>query len=74
MVKAFRDTWSDGIHISYLYRDRLTLSRDLLSDTGSIFLQIGEENVHKLRCVLDEAFGEDNFVVEIILKKNWLSK
>lgn len=63
MVKAFRDTWRDGIH-SYLgyLRDRLVIGRDLLSDSGSIFVQIGNENVHRVRCLLDEIFGEDNFV------------
>ena len=67
-VKAFRDTWRDGIHsyLTYL-RDRLTVARDLLTDSGSIFVQIGDENVHRVRAVLDEVFGEDNCVfVEII--------
>lgn len=65
-VKAFRDTWRDGIHsyLTYL-RDRLTVSRDLLTDSGSIFVQIGEENLHRVRSVLDEVFGEDNFVSQI---------
>jgi adenine-specific DNA-methyltransferase len=69
-VKAFRDTWREGIHsyLSYL-RDRLTLSRDLLSTTGSVFVQIGDENVHRVRAVLDEVFGEDNFVCEIVCAK-----
>ena len=63
-VKAFRDTWRDGIHsyLSYL-RDRLTVARDLLADSGSIFVQIGDENVHRVRDVMDEVFGEENFVV-----------
>jgi len=62
-VKAFRDTWKDGIHsyLSYL-RDRLTVSRDLLSETGSIFVQISDENVHRVRGLLDEIFGDGNFV------------
>ena len=62
-VKAFRDTWRDGIHsyLSYL-RDRLTVARDLLADSGSIFVQIGDENVHRVRDVMDEVFGEENFV------------
>ena len=62
-VKAFRDTWRDGIHsyLTYL-RDRLTVARDLLTDSGSIFVQIGDENVHRVRCVMDEIFGGDNFV------------
>ncbi len=62
-VKAFRDTWRDGIHsyLTYL-RDRFTIARDLLSDSGSIFVQIGDENVHRVRAIMDEVFGEDNFV------------
>ena len=62
-VKAFRDTWRDGIHsyLTYL-RDRLTVARDLLTDSGSIFVQIGDENVHRVRALLDEVFGEDNFI------------
>ena len=62
-VKAFRDTWRDGIHsyLTYL-RDRLTVARDLLSDSGSIFVQIGDENVHRVRALMDEVFGEKNFV------------
>ncbi len=62
-VKAFRDTWRDGIHsyLTYL-RDRLTVARDLLTDTGSIFVQIGDENVHRVRALMDEVFGEDNCV------------
>ena len=62
-VKAFRDTWRDGVHsyLSYL-RDRLTAARDLLADSGSVFVQIGDENIHRVRAVMDEVFGEDNFV------------
>ena len=65
-VKAFRDTWRDGIH-SYLtcLRDRLAVARDLLTDSGSIFVQIGDENVHRVRAVLDEVFGENCFVSQI---------
>ena len=61
-VKAFRDTWRDGIHsyLNYL-RDRLTVARDLLNDSGSVFVQIGSENVHRVRLLLDEIFGEENF-------------
>ncbi|MCI6333310.1 MAG: site-specific DNA-methyltransferase [Desulfovibrio piger] len=68
-VKAFRDTWKDGIHsyLSYL-RDRFLLARDLLTDSGSIFVQIGDENVHRVRALMDEVFGEDNFVSEIKFK------
>ena len=62
-VKAFRDTWARGIHsyLSYL-RDRLESGRDLLADTGSVFVQIGDENVHRVRALMDEVFGERNFV------------
>ena len=62
-VKAFRDTWRDGIHsyLTYL-RDRLTVARDLLADSGSIFVQIGSENVHLIRSLLDEVFGPENHV------------
>jgi adenine-specific DNA-methyltransferase len=69
-VRAFRDTWRDGIHsyLTYL-RDRLTVARDLLHESGSIFVQIGEENVHRVRALLDEIFGEENHVVSIIFKK-----
>jgi adenine-specific DNA-methyltransferase len=69
-VKAFRDTWRDGIHsyLTYL-RDRLTVARDLLTDSGSIFVQIGDENVHRVRGVLDEVFGEENFCGQICFKK-----
>jgi adenine-specific DNA-methyltransferase len=68
-VKAFRDTWRDGIHsyLSYL-RDRLTVARELLSQTGSIFVQIGDENVHRVRALLDEVFGDSNFIAQIIFK------
>nr|VFJ88546.1 MAG: adenine-specific DNA-methyltransferase [Candidatus Kentron sp. H]VFJ90560.1 MAG: adenine-specific DNA-methyltransferase [Candidatus Kentron sp. H]VFJ96708.1 MAG: adenine-specific DNA-methyltransferase [Candidatus Kentron sp. H] len=69
-VKAFRDTWRDGIHsyLSYL-RDRLIVARDLLTESGSIFVQIGDENVHRVRMVMDEVFGEGNFVVQITFQK-----
>lgn len=69
-VKAFRDTWRDGIHsyLTYL-RDRLTIARDLLSESGSIFVQIGDENVHRVRGILDEVFGDENFLSEIIVQK-----
>ena len=62
-VKAFRDTWRDGIHsyLTYL-RDRLTVARDLLTDSGSIFVQIGDENVHHVRAVMEEIFGANNFL------------
>ncbi|MCY4647093.1 MAG: site-specific DNA-methyltransferase [Gammaproteobacteria bacterium] len=65
-VKAFRDTWRDGIHsyLAYL-RDRLTVARDLLTESGSVFVQIGEENVHRVRALLDEVFGHDNSISTI---------
>jgi len=65
-VKAFRDTWRDGIHsyLTYL-RDRLTVARDLLTESGSIFVQIGDENVHRVRAVMDEVFGDENFISQI---------
>ncbi|MCL4808698.1 MAG: site-specific DNA-methyltransferase, partial [Thermoanaerobaculia bacterium] len=69
-VKAFRDTWRDGIHsyLTYL-RDRLTVARDLLTESGSVFVQIGDENVHRVRALMDEVFGESNFVNTIVFKK-----
>jgi adenine-specific DNA-methyltransferase len=69
-VKAFRDTWRDGIHsyLTYL-RDRLTVARDLLADSGSIFVQIGDENVHRVRALMDEVFGDENFISEIVFLK-----
>ena len=65
-VKAFRDTWRDGIHsyLTYL-RDRLTVARDLLTESGSIFVQIGDENVHWVRAVMEEVFGDENYISEI---------
>lgn len=65
-VKAFRDTWRDGIHsyLTYL-RDRLEVARDLLCQSGSVFVQISDENVHRVRALLDEIFGSDNFLVSI---------
>ena len=69
-IRAFRDTWELGIHsyLAYL-RDRLTVARELLTDSGSIFVQIGDENVHRVRCVLDEVFGDENFVSTITLAR-----
>jgi len=69
-VRAFRDTWKLGIHsyLAYL-RDRLTVARDLLTETGSVFVQIGDENVHLVRCVMDEVFGSENFIASITFKK-----
>jgi adenine-specific DNA-methyltransferase len=70
MVKAFRDTWRDGIHsyLTYL-RDRLTVARDLLHESGSIFVQISDENVHRVRSLMDEVFGDDNFISLILFRK-----
>ncbi|GGG50666.1 DNA methylase [Caldovatus sediminis] len=69
-IKAFRDTWRDGIH-SYLafWRDRLVVARELLAESGSIFVQIGEENAHRMRALLDEVFGPDCAVVTLLVKK-----
>lgn len=69
-VKAFRDTWRDGIHsyLTYL-RDRLTVARDLLTNSGSVFIQIGDENLHIVRSLLDEVFGTDNFCACISFAK-----
>lgn len=73
-VQAFRDTWELGVHsyLTYL-RDRLLLARELLTDSGSIFVQIGDENVHRVRCLMDEVFGEENFVSQIAFKKTGAS-
>ena len=69
-VKAFRDTWRDGVHSYLTYiRDRLTVCRDLLHTTGSLFVQIGDENMHRVRSVLDEVFGANNFVSVIAYSK-----
>jgi adenine-specific DNA-methyltransferase len=70
VVKAFRDTWELGIHsyLSYL-RDRFVVARELLTDTGSAFVQIGDENVHLVRGVMDEVFGSDNFVSQVTFRK-----
>lgn len=69
-VKAFRDTWRDGIHsyLAYL-RDRMTAARDLLSESGSVFVQIGDENIHSVRALMDEVFGQANSVSLITVQK-----
>ena len=69
-VRAFRDTWRDGIHsyLTYL-RDRLTVARDLLHESGSIFVQIGDENVHRVRALMEEVFGEENYISQITFRK-----
>ena len=68
-VKAFRDTWRDGIHsyLTYL-RDRLMVARDLLTPSGSVFVQIGDENVHRVRSLMEEVFGEKNFVSQVAFR------
>lgn len=70
VVRAFRDTWQLGIHsyLAYL-RDRLVVARELLTETGSCFVQIGDENVHLVRCLMDEVFGADNVIAQISVKK-----
>src|SRR5881392_559159 len=70
VVRAFRDTWRNGIHsyLTYL-RDRLTVARDLLTDSGSLFVQIGDENVHRVRALLDEVFGQRCFINCIVFAK-----
>src|SRR5208337_4764345 len=69
-IKAYRDTWTLGIHsyLTYL-SDRLLLCKDLLAQEGSIFVQIGVDNVHLVRCLLDEVFGKENFMGEIVFVK-----
>ncbi|WP_048051460.1 site-specific DNA-methyltransferase [Methanosarcina soligelidi] len=70
MIKAFRDTWELGIHSYLAYmRDRLLLAKELLIDSGSIFVQISDENVHLVRCLMDEVFGSENFVSLITFRK-----
>ncbi len=70
MIKAYRDTWELGIHsyLSYL-RDRLVMARELLSESGSCFVQIGDNNVHIVRNIIDEVFGSENFVSQIVYQK-----
>jgi adenine-specific DNA-methyltransferase len=70
MIKAFRDTWELGIHsyLTYL-RDRLLLSRELLTESGSVFVQISDENVHHVRELMDEVFGVENFIGHIVFQK-----
>ncbi|HMU33870.1 MAG TPA: DNA methyltransferase [Pyrinomonadaceae bacterium] len=69
-VKAFRDTWRDGVHsyLTYL-RDRLTVSRDLLTESGTLIVQIGDENLHLVRSLLDEVFGTNNFLSLVTFRK-----
>ena len=71
MIKAYRDTWELGIHsyLSYL-RDRLVMARELLTESGSCFVQISDENIHLVRSVMDEVFGSENFISMITTKKS----
>ena len=70
MIRAFRDTWELGIHsyLTYL-RDRMLLAKELLNETGSVFVQIGDQNLHRARAILDETLGSANFVAVITFKK-----
>jgi adenine-specific DNA-methyltransferase len=70
MVKAYRDTWTLGVHsyLAYL-RDRLMVAKELLADSGSIFVQISDENLHRVRMVMDEVFGAENFIAQIVFQK-----
>lgn len=74
-IKAYRDTWKLGIHsyLSYL-RKRFVLARELLLDSGSIFVQISDDNAHRVRCLLDEVFGPENFIAEIVFRTRTTSK
>ena len=69
-IKAYRDTWTLGVHsyLAYL-RDRLIAAKDLLTDTGSIFVQISDENIHRVRCIMDEVFGSENFISQLVFTK-----
>ena len=69
MVKAYRDTWQLGVHfyLSYL-RQRIIAARELLHDSGSLFVQIGDENLHRVRCLLDEVFSPDCFIANITFR------
>ena len=69
-IKAYRDTWTLGIHsyLTYL-RDRLIVAKDLLTESGSIFVQISDENVHRVRSIMDEVFGSENFINQIVFTK-----
>lgn len=74
-IKAYRDTWKLGVHsyLSYL-RQRFVLARELLKDSGSVFVQISDENVHRVRCLLDEVFGPENFMAVIAFRTRTTSK
>ncbi|HEX5165054.1 MAG TPA: site-specific DNA-methyltransferase [Thermomicrobiales bacterium] len=70
MIKAYRDTWTLGVHsyLTYL-RDRLRVARELLTDSGSIFVQISDDNVHRVRALLDEVFGAENIIGQVVFQK-----
>ena len=70
MIRAYRDTWTLGVHsyLAYL-KQRFLLARELLADSGSIFVQISDENIHRVRALLDETFGPENFIGQIVLQK-----
>ena len=70
MIKAFRDTWELGIHsyLTYL-RDRLLLAKELLSESGSVFVQISDENLDHVRELMDDVFGQKNFVGQVVFQK-----
>ncbi|MDE0014831.1 MAG: site-specific DNA-methyltransferase [Candidatus Poribacteria bacterium] len=69
-IKAYRDTWTLGVHsyLAYL-RDRLIVAKELLTDSGSIFVQISDENIHRVRCIMDEVFGSENFISQLVFTK-----
>ena len=69
-IRAYRDTWTLGVHsyLAYL-RDRLIAAKELLTDSGSIFVQISDENVHRVRCIMDEVFGSENFISQLVFTK-----
>jgi adenine-specific DNA-methyltransferase len=75
MVRAYRDTWTLGVHsyLAYL-RDRLIIARELLTDSGSVFVQIGFENIHRVQNVMDEVFGSENYVVTVVAQKKGSQK
>ena len=69
-IRAYRDTWTLGVHsyLAYL-RDRLIIAKELLTDSGSIFVQISDENIHRVRCIMDEVFGSENFISQLVFTK-----
>ena len=69
-IKAYRDAWTLGVHsyLAYL-RDRLYVAKELLTDSGSIFVQISDENIHRVRSIMDEIYGPENFVSQLVFTK-----